>query len=63
MTTPFPPWAKWIAQDEDGSIRVFEHPPIKRFGGYMRGKLGGLVTLIAKGKPNPHWRNSLDWLG
>ena len=74
MTTPYPPWAKWIAQDEDGVITVWKMKPIPIDGDTFLNLHGRWHStyesidypdkvLIWNGKPNPHWRNSLDCLG
>ena len=61
MTDPYPPWARWIAQDEDGFIHVFGDKPYLRSNNYWIGVY--LMKCIGMGKPNPHWQHSLDWLG
>jgi len=67
MTSPFPKWARWIAQDEDGDIYVFSNKPIisSHFQNHWTNEKHRIsrYKLIAQGTPNPHWRNSLDCLG
>jgi len=63
MTTPYPKWARWIAQDEDGEIYVFDEPPRKSVLGHWVPYYGTLSEYICQGTPNPHWRHSLDCLG
>jgi|GEM_PF-3573881 len=71
MTTPYPPWAKWIAQDEDGKIIVCDkimHPiegktSFWNHGVWWTGDRDATLIIFMDGKPNPHWRNSLDCLG
>ena len=68
MTDPYPPWARWIAQDEDGTICVFSEPPHPDIDtvdgeGYWGIYAGNNVIRVERGTPNPHWRHSLDWLG
>ena len=66
MTDPYPPWARWIAQDECGEICIFEWVPEKvkenTINGYWSSAKGGSLE-IGIGTPNPHWRHSLDCLG
>jgi len=62
MTTTYPPWAKWIAQDRNGEIWVFEAQPDIGISCWYP-KIGKMLGFITKGKPNPHWRESLDCLG
>ena len=61
--TPFPPWARWIAQNRDGSIYVFNQPPCLSLGYVWTAIYLTNFQCIGKGTPNPHWRNSLDCLG
>jgi len=68
MTTPFPPWARWIAQAKYGPIFVFDKKPEPGCAMWLP-CLGGRSKCI-HGFPEyhstyiaPHWRNSLDCLG
>jgi len=70
MKDNFPPWARWIAQDEDGQIWCFEHSPRNHFKHinrwlpfYVHIYYVTRAEYVGQGKPNPHWRNSLDCLG
>ena len=81
MTDPYPKWARWIAQDRDGNICVFNYRPgfvtdnlsltgdgwwHPQLSYYDNGQLiysDSKCKRVARGKPNPHWRHSLDCLG
>jgi len=64
MTTPYPPWAKWIAQDRNGDIVVSDCAMFLMGNFWLSDRYSlAIVKKIAKGKPNPHWRDSLDCLG
>ena len=65
MTDPYPPWARWIAQDKYGDIWVYDSKPTQYFMFCEWGSVGlyDKRKFITKGIPNPHWRHSLDCLG
>lgn len=55
---PVPDWAEWVAQDEDGDVRVFEHEPLAvplDDCWYSRGR----AELLATADKNPNWRETL----
>lgn len=63
MTSPFPKWARWIAQGEDGQIFIFEYKPLCLPLGWVDTMSEDPIFCIELGTPNPHWRESLDCLG
>jgi len=65
MTSPYPKWARWIAQDFMGTIKVFDEKPARnRYRlSWESASFFGADKIISKGVINRHWRNSLDCLG
>ncbi|HHJ13081.1 MAG TPA: hypothetical protein ENJ79_01710 [Gammaproteobacteria bacterium] len=53
-----PAWARWLAQDADGSWWAFEVEPLEYHRGWYENELGRRRCL-GRGAPNPAWRESL----
>lgn len=54
----FPAWARWIAQDADGAIWVFEHEPNEGATSWYENEVGRYLK-VDHGEANPQWRDSL----
>ncbi len=57
-----PAWARWLAQDADGSWWVYEVEPLEYHRGWYENELGRRQRL-GGGEPNPEWRKTLRRLG
>lgn len=49
-----PEWARWIAQDADGRIDVYECEPIPGIDYFGNSQI---IECLCYGRPNPYWRN------
>lgn len=56
-----PPWAMYMAQDEDGEWWWYEKEP-RPFdeGTWLEGSIHGLVLKAETGSNNPNWRDTLQ---
>jgi len=56
-----PDWAKWIAQDKDGTWIGFENPPKDPIAddGMWRSSTGRWDSVVS-GRPRPDWRDTLQ---
>ena len=53
-----PTWAKWLAQDADGTWWVYEVEPLQYHKGWYENEVGRRMRL-AQGVPNDNWPGSL----
>ena len=53
-----PTWARWIAQDADGSWWAYAHEPNMADHGWYENELGGNI-LLQRAEPNPEWREEI----
>lgn len=58
FTPHIPPWAHWIAQDEDGSWWAFEAEPHLAEHSWYENEVGRIHRL-GKSEVEMDWRNSL----
>ena len=56
-----PGWARWIAQDADGAIWVYEHEPNEGATSWYENEVGRYCK-VGHGRPNSGWRDSLQRL-
>jgi len=54
-----PDWARYIAQDPNGSWWAYEGEPHIHDNGWYENELGRLKTISA-GEPNDRWQKSLQ---
>lgn len=54
----FPIWAKWIAQDEDGTWWAYEVEPLQHHKGWYENEVGRSVRLGLSERPSD-WRATL----
>jgi hypothetical protein len=53
-----PEWARFIAQDADGTWWAYEAHPNEQDHGWYENEVGRIQRLL-KTEPNPDWLNSL----
>lgn len=53
-----PAWARWLAQDADGSWWCYEHEPNLACINWYENEVGHSLR-IRKDSPNPRWRETL----
>jgi hypothetical protein len=53
-----PGWARWLAQDADGTWWAYEAEPHPHHTGWYENEVGRSRRL-AKADPNPHWAETL----
>jgi len=53
-----PSWAKWVAQDADGTWWAYEAEPNQQHNGWYENEVGRIQRLQA-GAPNPAWQEML----
>ena len=58
MHQPPPVWARWIAQDADGTWWAYEHEPNQQHNGWYENEVGRYRRL-GKEPANPDWADSL----
>ncbi|MEE9351830.1 MAG: hypothetical protein V3U78_06185 [Thiotrichaceae bacterium] len=54
-----PSWARWLAQDADGTWWAYEHEPNEFHKGWYENEVGRFVKLL-KAEPNTLWKDSLQ---
>lgn len=52
-----PPWAMWLAQDENGSWFWYSEKPIEKPDMFDS---GGKISLCKYTDPNPNWKTTLE---
>ena len=57
-TARLPPWARWLAQDADGTWWAYEHEPNMSDSGWYENEVGQSIRL-EKHKPNPLWQQEI----
>lgn len=55
--THIPEWARWIAQDADGTWWAYEHEPNESHSGWYENEVGRSVKLY-QDEVNTSWRES-----
>jgi len=58
---PIPSWARWIAQDEDGTWWAYEHEPNQNDTGWYENEVGRYHRLQQE-SPNSNWKQCLHKL-
>ena len=53
-----PPWARWLAQDADGTWWAYEHEPNEGTASWYENEVGDSIRLC-NDLPNSNWRRSL----
>ena len=51
-----PDWARWVAQDENGTWGVYDCEPTRCTDSWMG---NGRYLLFVGSEPNPNWRETL----
>jgi len=54
----YPVWAKWIAQDQDGTWWVYQVEPLQSHNGWYENEVG-FIQQLCKDKPVDDWRQAL----
>jgi len=54
----YPDWAKWVAQEADGTWWCYEVEPLQYHKGWYENEVG-LYLKVAKDETSLDWRNSL----
>lgn len=57
-TKQAPSWARWIAQDADGTWWAYEHEPNQFHKGWYENEVG-LSIRLGSGEPNSNWKDML----
>ncbi|MGD8235938.1 MAG: hypothetical protein PVJ65_07300 [Chromatiales bacterium] len=53
-----PPWARWLAQDADGTWWAYEHEPNEGTTSWYENEVGD-STRLRSDPPNSDWRRTL----
>lgn len=57
-TARIPPWARWIAQDADGTWWAYEAEPHIAERSWYENEVGESMR-VGREQPNPQWQKSL----
>jgi len=57
----YPNWAKWLAQEADGTWWCYEVEPLQYHKGWYENEVG-LYLRLGMDEPSSDWRNSLTRL-
>jgi poly(3-hydroxyalkanoate) synthetase len=61
LNTTLPGWAKWIAQDADGSWWAYEVEPLQHHKGWYENEIGRVSKIISV-QEQENWRKTLKRL-
>lgn len=53
-----PPWARWLAQDEDGTWWAYEAEPNQQHNGWYENEVGRIQRLCSRSAPD-NWQDQL----